>query len=44
MTRVMDTPVRDGQAALLKSETMAGVLARMWKFGCRPLQSEAGAK
>ena len=27
MTRIMDTAVRDGQAALLKSETTAGVLA-----------------
>lgn len=39
MARVMDT-VRDGQAALLKSETVAGALARCWREGVHPLQVE----
>jgi len=39
MVPVMDT-VREGQAALLASREPAGALARMWKFGCHPLQVE----
>jgi len=39
MARVMDT-VRDGQAALLKSATVAGALARCWRAGVHPLQTE----
>jgi hypothetical protein len=39
MARVMDA-VRDGQAAMLRDEGPPGALARMWKFGCHPLQSE----
>ncbi len=32
--------VREGRATLLRDEGPAGALARMWKFGCHPLQSE----
>jgi hypothetical protein len=38
MARVMDT-VRKGQAALLKSDSVAGALARAWPGGVHPLQS-----
>ena len=39
MERTLPT-VRDAQAALLKSETVAGALARCWREGVHPLQVE----
>lgn len=32
--------VREGQAALLRDDGTAGVLARMWRAGVHPLQAE----
>jgi hypothetical protein len=40
MQRVLDNDVRPVQAALVKTPTLAGAFAAMWKDGVHPLQDE----